>query len=281
MFLFPFSAYGNREKWERSLRVGFAWWRGVGAKLFAFLISRLGCSAPAVAHMLPARPRGCPLSRILRSTVSRPPQHQINVKYRLWYLSVIIVAYLFDIPSLVCSLLSLFAAVSGKIKERRKSFEMNFLQIRTTEVQWGNKIIQISQDTLFFIRQRCVFKACRQKYKTGFWLDVTKFSLFFRVLVSRFFQKSVIRSCWFHSVFQEITEKCVGGSSIHMNQKVQLEPLRPVLLRLLHLLCRFNTETKLPGRIFPHLSPLPPPLIRLEGNRFFSKLQALNRIETS
>lgn len=150
VFLFPLSAYGNKEKWERSPRMGFVWLRGVGAKLFAFLISRLGCSAPAVAHMLPARPS--PLLRILRSTVSRPPQHQINVKYRLWYLSVIIVAYLFDISSLVCSLLSLFAAVCGKIKEQRKSFEMNL--IRTAEVESGNKIIQIC----FFILQKCVMK---------------------------------------------------------------------------------------------------------------------------
>lgn len=104
-------------------RVGSVGWRrgrgrgGLRAKLLAFLISRLACSAPAVAHMLPTRPRGCPLSRILRSTVSWPPQHLINVKYRVWYLSVIIVSYLFDIPSVVCNLLSLFAAVCGKIKE--------------------------------------------------------------------------------------------------------------------------------------------------------------------
>lgn len=279
MFPFPLSAYSNKEKWERSPRVGFTWLRGVGTKLFAFLISRLGCSAPAVAHMLPARPRGCPLSRILRSTVSRPPQHQINVKYRLWYLSVIIVAYLFDIPSLVCSLLSLFAAVCDKIKERRKSFEMNFLQIRTAEVESGNKIIQISNNMLFFIRQKCVYEACRQKYKRGLWFDVAKFSLFFGFLVSGLFQKSVmLEPCWFHRVFQEIKQKCVGGRSVHMNHKDQLQPLRPVLSGLLQVLCRFNTETKLPGQIFPHLSPLQTAVDSTRVQPIFSKLQSLNRI---
>lgn len=185
--------------------MGFVWSRGVAAKLFAFLISRLGCSAPAVAHMLPARPRGCPLLRILRSTVSRPPQHQINVKYRLWYLSVIIVAYLFDIPSLVCSLLSLFAAVYGKIKEQWKSFEMNFLQIRTAEVESGNNIIQVSKNMLiFYIMQKWFYEACRQKYKRGLWFEVAKFSHVFGFLVSGLFQKSLICPCWFHRVFQEI-----------------------------------------------------------------------------
>lgn len=51
--------------------------------LLAFLISCLAFSAPVGAHMLPTRPRGCPLQGISRSTVSRPPQHLINIKYRL------------------------------------------------------------------------------------------------------------------------------------------------------------------------------------------------------
>lgn len=65
-------------------------------------------------------------------------------------------AYLFDISYVGCSLLSLFAAVRGKIKEVRRGFEMNFLQIRSAEVESGNKIIQTSNHILFFTRQVCL-----------------------------------------------------------------------------------------------------------------------------
>ena len=94
-FLSPFRAYGNKKKWECDMCVCY---RGVGiaqTKLLASLISCLAFSAPVCAHMLATGPRGCLLSRILLSTVSWAPRHLINIKYRLQYLSVIIVVYSF------------------------------------------------------------------------------------------------------------------------------------------------------------------------------------------
>lgn len=78
------------------------------------LISCLASSAPVGAHMLATGPRGCLLQRTLLSTVSWPPRHLINIKHSPWYLSVIIVVYLFYVPFGFYSHLSLF----GKIRER-------------------------------------------------------------------------------------------------------------------------------------------------------------------